>query len=922
MPRKKKKSSTSSSRTDESGGRQHPEAVNTDNIAVDLLAVRLGKASNKRTRSLVPKVALSEHDAFLLRLTSGQEVMLVRCSADGVTSPNTARAIVGLAEIPSSGSTQRQRQSEAKVRPISSGTIHLTPLVVDLLFDRNEALGSSSVASAAPSNLSPRTPSSSTSSDSKSPFSFKVGGGSESFYSSPSPLRQSSPSSYHTPKKQKLPTDPLWLIPTLSRFGRRLEARLCGEAAKLVVQPINDNDDNHQKRKWKHALQVIQKLVLAHCVGRYVQNAEILHISFQGKPMNLFVEQVVEKKLDQVMTELAQLQIDGDSGGEWGHDEKQVWEAVTSSNELRLYKVGYGTDVECVLMDEENDTRQERNKQSQQPRAVGLSKTYDELRTLLWTPLSRPELFERAGLKPPKGVLLYGPSGVGKTLLAKQITAEFEALYAVEFVNCSSLQSKTAIVGAAERQLTKYFEMQPADRGKLLVFDDVHVICPKRGGPNSGGTDRLAASLLAQMDGISNGEDKRSLVVLAITNNPSLLDPALRRPGRLDTEIEVPLPDEPHTRAEIMKCQIQNLGFLLPDFDEKDWLELGKLAKGFNGADCTLAIKEAVRTALLRQKTEAADLTDDSLHLTLADLRASVRSTKPSAIKSITVEIPQVKWSSIGGMETVKQELREAIEAPLLHQSTFEGLGIPPPRGILLFGPPGCSKTLMARALATEGQMNFLAVKGPELLSKWLGESERALASLFRRARLASPCIIFVDEIDSIASKRGSADSPSSSRMLSQLLTELDGINHTGSAAGNKAHRVVVVGATNRPDLLDTALTRPGRIDRMIYVGVPDSDSRAKIFELSLHGKSCSDDIDIARLASDNVSAGFSGAEVVAICRDAALLALEECNDPLAQIAPKIEMRHLLQAIGSMQRQITPEMLDFYAAYREQTRSL
>ena len=246
-------------------------------------------------------------------------------------------------------------------------------------------------------------------------------------------------------------------------------------------------------------------------------------------------------------------------------------------------------------------------------------------------------------------------------------------------------------------------------------------------------------------------------------------------------------------------------------------------------------------------------------------------------------------------------------------------LDIPPPRGILLYGPPGCSKTLMARALATEGQMNFLAVKGPELLSKWLGESERTLASLFRRARMASPSIIFFDEIDAIASKRGTGDSPSSGRLLSQLLTELDGVNHTGSAAGRKPHRVVVVGATNRPDLLDSALTRPGRIDRMIYVGVPDCASRARIFELSLLEKSCSNDIDIPHLASDAISHGYSGAEIVAICRDAALLALEECDDPMAEATPSVRMSHLLRAVEGMHRQITPRMLEFYRSYRENT---
>jgi SpoVK/Ycf46/Vps4 family AAA+-type ATPase len=462
-----------------------------------------------------------------------------------------------------------------------------------------------------------------------------------------------------------------------------------------------------------------------------------------------------------------------------------------------------------------------------------------------------------------------------------------------------------------------------AQKGKLLVFDDIHLICPKRGG-YSAGSDRLTATLLALIDGISiaeSGSVTQNIVILAITTNPSFLDPALRRPGRIDSEVEVPIPDEASTRSEILQFQLDSIGATLPDISSDEWMALGKLAKGFNGADCMLAVKEALRSALLRQMAPAITLGESSqplkAQLSLDDLKTAIRHTKPSAIKSVTVEIPQVLWSSIGGMDSVKKELREAIELPLTHSELFTQLRVPPPRGILLYGPPGCSKTLMARALATEGNMNFLAVKGPELLSKWLGESERALASLFRRARMASPCIIFFDEVDAIASKRGNGDSASSGRLLSQLLTELDGVNHTGSAAGSKPQRVVVVGATNRPDLLDSALTRPGRIDRMIYVGVPDAASRASIFELGLKDKSYSDDIDINHLARDDISEGFSGAEVVAICRDAALLALEESEELTADSTPKLHMRHLLRAITSMQRQITPEMLDFYASFRK-----
>ena len=271
-------------------------------------------------------------------------------------------------------------------------------------------------------------------------------------------------------------------------------------------------------------------------------------------------------------------------------------------------------------------------------------------------------------------------------------------------------------------------------------------------------------------------------------------------------------------------------------------------AKGFTGADCKLAVKEAVRTAISRTQRSGKEFSLVSSGIEYADLEHAIRITKPSAMKSVAVEVPKVPWSAIGGMDEVKALLKESIELPLTHPHLFEMMQVPPPKGILLYGPPGCSKTLMARAIATEGNMNFLAVKGPELLSKWLGESERALASLFRRARLAAPSVIFFDEMDAIASKRGSGGGGNGGdRLLSQLLTELDGVTSGGSSSSKeKSGRVVVVGATNRPDVLDAALTRPGRMDRMIYVGLPDEQGRKGIFTIGLLGKDCHDDVDVS----------------------------------------------------------------------------
>jgi SpoVK/Ycf46/Vps4 family AAA+-type ATPase len=461
------------------------------------------------------------------------------------------------------------------------------------------------------------------------------------------------------------------------------------------------------------------------------------------------------------------------------------------------------------------------------PFVAGLDDTMDQIKASMLPALLNRNSY--GNLKPPRGTLLYGSSGVGKSALARQLAVDIEREHPeidVELVHCASLQSHTAVVGEGERMLSKLF-----DRTKktLLIMDDIHFIGSKRG--KNPGVDRLTATLLALLDGV---EANDNVYLLGTTSDPSLLDPALRRPGRLDDEVEVPIPDET-TRTKIWKFHLDNLRkgqISVDDFSEEELSNLASTAKGFNGADCLLAIKEATRTALKTNK--------DNPTVTQELLKAAIGTTKPSTISAITVEVPKVFWDSIGGMEDVKDKLREAIEFPLTHADLFAKMNIPPPRGVLLYGPPGCSKTLMARALATEGRMNFLAVKGPELLSKWLGESERALASLFRRARMASPCTIFFDEIDAIAAKRGGGDgNAGGERLLSQLLTELDGVGT------RKEGHVIVVAATNRPDLLDNALIRPGRIDRKIYVGLPDQHSREQIFAITLKDKAHANDIDV-----------------------------------------------------------------------------
>jgi SpoVK/Ycf46/Vps4 family AAA+-type ATPase len=718
--------------------------------------------------------------------------------------------------------------------------------------------------------------------------------------------------------------------------------------------PMPDENDVEMSHS-RHFGSWAKRLVIAHTVGEYLSCGTLFAVSMQGQKVKLQMSEATVEALDpfgrrenkdtqsttDLVTNMEQLSIQNGTASL----ESSVKLVVQSLNDdkknaLLLYQIRHDTTIQCE--NHENAPDDDLTKVSSQPLkplVAGLESIVTQVQSALVVPLLHPELFFNEGsssqksvLKPPKGILLHGPSGVGKSSLALQVGQNLESSgqFHVERVHCTLLQSQTAFVGQAERELVKLFEKaqvpRPGKKGCLLILDEVHLICPCRQG-NDLGADRLASTLLALLDGIgtesSTGDSASKrfypTVILAVTTNPGMLDAALRRPGRLDSEIEVPIPDEPATKANILQFHLDNLGANTSTITEDNWLSLAGRAKGFTGADLKLAAKEAVRKCAIQ------DPHADSSVMTLEILQQAVACVKPSAIKAVTVEVPRVPWTSIGGMDDVKTQLREAIELPLTHGDMFEKLGIRPPRGVLLYGPPGCSKTLMARALATEGHMNFLAVKGPELLSKWLGESERALAALFRRARLASPAVIFFDEVDAIASRRGGGGG-GGERLLSQLLTELDGIQH-GSGAGSK-ERVVIVCATNRPDLLDGALMRPGRIDRMIYVGVPDASSRERILRIGLKGKACATDIDFAQLVDEKVSGGLSGAELIAACRDAALKAMEEYEDAkekrgetdedpmMSQQVPMIRMDHLTTALMEMEHQITPEMLEFYASFQ------
>ncbi|MEM2372165.1 MAG: CDC48 family AAA ATPase, partial [Thermofilaceae archaeon] len=434
-----------------------------------------------------------------------------------------------------------------------------------------------------------------------------------------------------------------------------------------------------------------------------------------------------------------------------------------------------------------------------------LEEVKQKVREMIELPLKYPELFSHLGIDPPKGVLFYGPPGTGKTLLARAVANETGAYFAV--INGPEIMSK--YYGESEARLREIFKEAEENSPAIIFIDELDAIAPKREEVTGEVERRVVAQLLALMDGLKG---RGQVIVIGATNRPNAVDPALRRPGRFDREIAFPVPDK-RARKEILQVHTRNM----PLAEDVRLEELSEITHGFTGADLAALCREAAMRALrrflpkidLEKGMIPPELLKD-LKVTRQDFLEALKDIQPSALREVYVEVPEIRWSDIGGLEDVKQQLREAVEWPLKHPEFFKEMGIEPPKGVLLYGPPGCGKTLLAKAVATESEANFIAVKGPEILSKWVGESERAVREVFSKARQAAPCIIFFDEIDSIVPRRGQRfDSGVTDRIVNQLLTEMDGLE--------KLEGVVVVGATNRPDILDPALLRPGRFDRLVY---------------------------------------------------------------------------------------------------------
>jgi transitional endoplasmic reticulum ATPase len=871
----------------------------------DCAVLQIVPSSTPPVKSLryTPMILLTSDDADRLGVLTGDSVLLLATefSKDGSSLRGTAMARVHVATSASTPTAKSQasfRSPKTQRSKLSFGYCHVFPVSLAHQFygTRMKQEDEGTV---------PQTPRESPSIPAKeatptpSKFSFAKGGGGDRLISSPTALG--------TPQVRKGGQDngttkgrgsnEVWVVPLESTLGGRLTELLCHTATHVSLDvSLEDSSTISDRNTPSSESKVLQgslgqQLIRAHLLSSHLSKGSQVAISVQGQSIPCQVTDVLSSETDstaRLQTQIKMLSLDDEMDLTLDDESRQLLAIVQkglvsyrndkSESKIQLYLIMDNTMIS--FGDDKSNTSTTpmiAALPAPKPLLAGLDDTIERVQSLLTIPLRHPELFQPdriSSLRPPKGVLLYGSSGSGKSSLTMQVaqSLRFSHKVHVQEISCAKLQSQTALVGQAEQELVRLFEMA-TKRGKsskefratLILLDDVHLICPQRQGMNVG-ADRLASTLLALLDGLDSNDNSAKennkarneaspastfhpIMVLAATSNPSLLDPALRRPGRLDAEVEVPLPDEPTTRRDILQFQMKSLGARVNINDEsEEWIDLARLAKGFTGADLRLATKEAIRMSILRGHWDPSkEKSTEIIEVDKQDMKDAIRSIKPSAIKAVTVEIPRVHWSSIGGMEEVKRQLREAIELPLTHGAMFQQLGIRPPRGVLLYGPPGCSKTLMARALATEGHMNFLAVKGPELLSKWLGESERALASLFRRARLASPSVIFFDEVDAIATKRGGGNAGGGERLLSQLLTELDGIQSSSSSGSDqKKQRVVVVCATNRPDLLDGALMRPGRIDRMIYVGVPDQESRRRILELGMQGKACSDDLDVS----------------------------------------------------------------------------
>ncbi|MDZ5809797.1 CDC48 family AAA ATPase [Halorubrum sp. AD140] len=529
----------------------------------------------------------------------------------------------------------------------------------------------------------------------------------------------------------------------------------------------------------------------------------------------------------------------------------------------------------------------------------GLQNEIQRVREMVELPMKHPQIFSKLGIEPPQGVLLHGPPGTGKTLLAKAVANETSA----SFFSIAGPEIISKYYGESEQQLREIFEDAKEESPSIIFIDELDSIAPKREDVTGEVERRVVAQLLTMMDGL---ETRGQVVVIGATNRVDSVDPALRRPGRFDREIEIGVPDEVG-RKEIL--QIHTRGMPLSDDVSLD--HLADETHGFVGADIESLTKEAAMKALRRYLPEI-DLDDEEVPPSLIDrmivkrddFSGALTEVEPSAMREVLVELPKISWDDVGGLDDAKGQVQESVEWPLTSPEKFDRMGVDAPKGVLLYGPPGTGKTLMAKAVANETNANFISVRGPQLLSKWVGESEKAIRQTFRKARQVSPTIIFFDELDSLAPSRGQEMGNNvSERVVNQLLTELDGLEEMGD--------VMVIGATNRPDMIDPALLRSGRFDRLVMIGQPDQEGREQILEIHTQNTPLAPDVSLREIAE--ITDGYVGSDLEGIAREAAIEALRDDDD-----AEEVEMKHFRAALESVRPTINDDILAYYEEVEQQ----